>query len=162
MRVFAAPPTSGSAAGHGGRRRRAALVALGVTLVAWLPLSGCGTDGDAAAAPEREYTLRLRAEDSGDRYTYVAEDPLDLRAGDRVTFEMRNDGALIHDLVVVHPDGSALATGPAVDAGGVLSLTVDFLEPGFYRLRCNVDDHLTAHDMQVVVEVKQADGSSAG
>lgn len=122
-----------------------------------LALSGCGADG--AAAPLREYTVRLRAEEQADRYTYVAEEPVDLRAGDRVTFQMRNDGALPHDLVVVAPDGSTIATAAPVGAGQALSLTVDFEEPGAYRLRCNVDDHLTVYDMQVFVEVGEPDPS---
>ncbi len=122
-------------------------------------LTACGSDGAASDEPTREYTLRLRAEDQGDRYTYIAEDPLDLRAGDRVTFAMDNAGLLIHDLVVVGEDGSAIATGPAVGPGQSLTLTVDFEEPGFYRLRCNVDDHLTVHDMQVFIEVKAADAT---
>lgn len=122
-------------------------------------LTACGGDGATSDAPTREYTLRLRAEDHEDRYTYIAEDPVDLRAGDRVTFAMDNAGLLIHDLVVVAEDGSAIATAPAVGPGQSLTLTVDFDEPGVYRLRCNVDDHLTVHDMQVFLEVKDADAT---
>lgn len=133
------------------RTARHSLVAL-VSVV--LPLvTGCGADGDAG--PEREYTLRLRAEDDADEYRYVAEDPFDVRAGDEVTFELTNAGALAHDLQVVAPDGEVLGTAPAATAGGTASLTVLFGEPGFYRLNCLVDDHLTAHGMQAVIEVTE-------
>ncbi len=135
---------------------------LTTALVAALLVTACGGDGIASSEPTREYALRLRAEEQGDRYTYIAEDPVDVRAGDRVTFEMDNAGLLIHDLVVVAQDGSAIATAPAVGPGQSLSLTVDFAEPGAYRLRCNVDDHLTLHDMQVVIEVKEPDADATG
>lgn len=141
------------------RPRRAVGRRATLALAAIVLFAACGGDGAASDEPTRAYTLRLRAEDQGDRYTYIAEDPLDLRAGDRVTFEMDNAGLLIHDLVVVGEDGAAIATGPAVGPGESLTLTVDFEEPGFYRLRCNVDDHLTVHDMQVFIEVKDADAT---
>lgn len=124
-------------------------------VVAIAVLAGAACGGDGVASPTREYVVRLRAEEQGEHYTYIAEDPVDLRAGDRVTFEMRNDGVLIHDLAVVDEAGTELAVADAVGAGQVLRLSVDFEEPGLYRLRCNVDDHLTVHDMQVFVEVKE-------
>ncbi len=113
------------------------------------------------AAPAREYTLALHTTDDQDHYKYVADGPIDLRAGDRVTFELTNTGQFPHDLVVVDPAGNAMAKADPVNPGGTLDLTVDFTEAGFYRLRCNFGNHLTQHDMQVVVEVKQADGTSA-
>jgi len=129
------------------------MVATAIAAVA--TLGACGADGDAFT-PTREYAIGLRAEERGDGYGYVAEDALDLRVGDRVTFEMRNDGDLIHDLVVVHPDGRAIATGPAIAAGASLDLVVDFVDAGIYRLNCNVDDHLTVYGMQELVQVAEA------
>lgn len=125
-------------------------------IAALTTITACGADGDAA--PTREYTLHLRADEQGEDYVFVAEDPLDLRVGDRVTFEMRNDGQLLHDLQVQHPDGSVIGTGPAIATGDTLSVVVDFEEPGFYRLNCLVDDHLTLHGMQAVVEVTDPTG----
>ena len=134
------------AAGYRWRRGLAAIAAGIITLTA------CG-GGDSA--PTREYTLHLRTEDDQDDYTYIAEDPVDdLRAGDRVTIEMNNTGSLRHDLQVVAPDGSVLAKADPVAPGQILTLLVDFPEPGFYRLNCLIDNHLTEHNMQVVVEVK--------
>ena len=40
-------------------------------------------------------------------------------------------------------------------AGGTASVTVWFEEPGFYRINCLVDDHLTEHGMQAIVEVTE-------
>ena len=73
-------------------------------------VTACGSNAPAG----RAYELRLRTEDSGDTYAYIAEDELDLRVGDEVTFQMRNTGALPHDLQVVDPSGAAIGTAPAV------------------------------------------------
>jgi plastocyanin len=150
----------GTAGRFGSAVKVAIMVAMAVAVVVTLlSLAACGSD--AGAEPTREYTFHIEAVENGDQYDYVAKDPIDLRVGDRVTFEMVNNGALIHDLVVVHPDGQTIATADAVATGATLSLTVDFVEPGFYRLNCNVDNHLTEHGMQAIVEVLNADGSSA-
>jgi uncharacterized cupredoxin-like copper-binding protein len=142
------------------RHRLARLVAGCVAAV--LPAAACGADaGTSAAEPLRSYTVALSAIERGDTYSYVSEEQVDLRAGDEVTFEMDNAGLLVHDLVVIAPDGSAIAAADPVAAGQTATLVVQFEEPGRYRLRCNVDDHLTVHDMQVFVEVKNADGTAA-
>ena len=75
-----------------------------------------------------------------------------------VTFEMVNEGAVVHDLWVVRTDaaydqlpveGGVAATGGAhevidkvleTDAGSEVSLTVN-LEPGNYALICNIPAH---------------------
>ena len=75
-----------------------------------------------------------------------------------VTFEMLNEGAVVHDLWVVRTDlaydalpveGGLAVTGGAnevidkvleTDAGTTISLTVD-LEPGSYALICNIPAH---------------------
>jgi uncharacterized cupredoxin-like copper-binding protein len=118
-------------------------------------LAACGSDGPAA--PERAYTFRLHTDDSGERYRFVADDPIDLRVGDEVTFEMHNTGTLIHDLQITDPGGDTIGVAPAAAPGDSLTLTVRFDEPGFYRLNCLVDDHLTTHRMQDVVEVTAPD-----
>ena len=128
--------------------RRAAIV-----LAMVVPLAACASDGEAE--PLRSYTLHLRAEDSEQEYLYIAEDPIDIRVGDEVTFEFDNTGGLPHDLQVVDPDGIEIGLAPVAPAGDTTSVTVLFEEPGFYRLNCLVDDHLTAHGMQAVVEVTE-------
>lgn len=126
---------------------------LAVALV--LPLAAaCASDGEAE--PLRSYTLRVRADDSQQEYVYIAEDTVDLRVGDEVTFEFDNTGSLPHDLQVVDPDGVEIGLSEVAPAGGTTSVTVLFEEPGFYRLNCLVDDHLTEHGMQAIVEVTEA------
>lgn len=148
----------------GFRRRIGSRVGLRVAALAVATLAGvvgtaCGSD--AGAEPARTSTLVLEAYEDGDTYGYRAVGAVDLRVGDRVTIDLRNVGALIHDLAVIHPDGSTIATIAAIAAGGTGAFELDLEDPGIYRLNCNVENHLTEHGMQAFVEVKNADGSSA-
>ena len=152
-----APPSSHRPPVRPTACRVPARVLCAVTAVA--ALSACGAD--AGAEPLRSYAVGIQAIERGETYGYVSVGEVDLRVGDEVTFEMDNTGALIHDLVVVAPEGDTIAASDPIGPGQSLSLVVQFEEPGRYRLRCNVDDHLTVHDMQVFVEVKNADGTSS-
>lgn len=125
-----------------------------VLAAAVVPLTACGADG--VAEPSRSYSLRLRADDAGQEYLYIAQDPIDLRVGDEVTFEFDNTGSLPHDLQVVDPAGEQMAVSTVAAPGDTTSVSVQFEEPGLYRLNCLVDDHLTAHGMQAIVEVTDA------
>jgi plastocyanin len=116
----------------------------------------CG--GDAGSEPTRSYSIGLEAEDHEERYRYVATDAVDVRVGDEVTFVFDNTGALPHDLQIVDPDGDTIATAPPIVPGDQVSVTARFDDPGFYRLNCLVDDHLTAHEMQTLIEVTESSG----
>lgn len=116
--------------------------------------SGCGGNGDA---PTRSYALTLQVDDSQDEYRYVAVDPVDIRVGDEVTFELDNTGIFVHDVQVVGPDGNMIAKAEPAAPGTETTVTVQFDEAGFYRLDCLVDDHLTAHGMQTFIEVTDPD-----
>lgn len=135
---------------------RSGLVRVGLTIAA-LALSGCSSDEAPAADPARSYTVELSIDDSEDEYRYVASGstPIDIRAGDEVTFDLTNTGTLPHDLVVVDPAGGTIASAAAIGPGATTTVTVLFEEPGFYGLRCLVDDHLTTHGMQTFVEVAE-------
>lgn len=120
-----------------------------------LPLTACAPN--SGAEPTRSYTVRLRAEDSQQEYLFIAQDPVnDLRVGDEVTFHFDNTGALPHDVQVVDPDGDQIGISEVAAASETVSVTVLFEEPGFYRLNCLVDNHLTEHGMQAIVEVLEA------
>lgn len=134
------------------------LAAVLATVTAGVAGTACGSD--AGAEPTRETTLVLEAYEDGDAYGYRAVGPVDVRVGDRLTIEMRNAGALLHDMAVIHPDGSTLVTAAAVATGDVAAVTIDLDDAGIYRINCNVDNHLTEHGMQAPFEVKNADGSS--
>lgn len=123
-----------------------------VVLVA-LVAAACGGGGTDV---ERSYTINLHTEDHMDEYEYIADDPIDIRVGDEVTFDVAITGTLIHDLQVVDPEGAAMATAPPAAPGDTTTVTVLFEEPGFYRLNCLVDNHLTEHSMQAIIEVTEA------
>lgn len=129
-------------------------LALSIALLSGV--AACGGNSSDSSEPVRSYTLNLRADDSQPEYLYIAEDPIDLRVGDEVTFELDNTGSLIHDLQVVDPAGATIGVAAAAEPGATTSVTVLFDEPGFYRLNCLVDNHLTEHGMQAVVEVTDA------
>jgi uncharacterized cupredoxin-like copper-binding protein len=117
-------------------------------------LTACGGDGDA---PTRAYTVALRMEDHEDEYHYrVAGEVPTFTVGDEVTFEAENSGTLAHDLQVVGPDGLTRGTAEAVFPGASLTLTVRLEEPGIYQLNCLVDNHLTEHGMQALIQVVEA------
>lgn len=121
-----------------------------------VPATACGGDGPPEVT--RTIELGLSVDDGGDRYRYVADGPVDIRAGDQVTFVLTNTGALVHDLHVVDESGTTIAEAAPIAPGAETQLTVHVVEPGLYRLNCLVDDHLTAHRMQSVVEVTEPSG----
>ncbi len=122
-------------------------------------LTGCGGDGgdEPIGEPLRSYTVVLRMEDHDDEYHYVVvgEVPT-FQVGDEVTFEAINAGTLEHDLQVVGPDGLAVATAEEVIPGDRLMLTVRLEAAGIYQLNCLVDNHLTEHGMQELIQVVDA------
>ena len=129
-------------------RRFALAMAAGSTI-----LLACGANGNE---PTRTFTVELRMEDHEDEYHYVPVGTVpDFYVGDQVTFQAVNDGTLDHDLQVVGPDGLALETADAVAPGDVLTVTVDLDDPGIYQLNCLVDNHLTEHNMQALIQVNE-------
>ena len=79
--------------------------------------------GETIAVVEKEYSIELP------RTT--------LKAGN-LTFDVRNEGKVPHDLAV--EDGGNEAKTPLIDGGGRESLVVD-LKPGRYKLYCTVPGH---------------------
>ena len=115
-------------------------------------LSACG--GDEGPDVERSYDVELKVDDSGDEYKFVAVDEVpDFRVGDEVTFIVENTGNLNHDLQGQAPDGDVAGVAPAVAPGDTLEVTAFLGQVGIYRLNCLVDDHLTQHNMQTLIEV---------
>lgn len=125
---------------------------LGLTLA--LAIGGLTACGSNSTEPTRVLTVELRMEDHEDEYRYVAVGTVPRFAvGDRVTFAAGNSGTLDHDLQVVGPDGLAIETADAVAPGDTLTVTIDLDEPGIYQLNCLVDNHLTEHGMQQLIQV---------
>jgi len=108
------------------------------TVVALLVLAGCGSP-DEEAADGRSLTVTLAAGE----YFFRADEAFELRAGDEVTFVVRNEGELDHRLEVLSASSSSLGRTERVAPGAQREVTVTFDEPGTYRVICDVDDHLS-------------------
>jgi uncharacterized cupredoxin-like copper-binding protein len=134
---------------------RPLLVAVLLTLVLTTLATACGSN--ASSEPVRSYAVPLQIDDTGDQYKYVASGDIpDFTVGDEVTFVVQNTGHLDHDLAVLAPSGDVAGTAPAVSPGQTLELTVLLDAEGLWRLDCNVDDHLTRHKMQTLIQVAPA------
>ncbi len=119
---------------------------LGPAVVLALVLVGCGGDDDASApdgGQGNEEAVTVVAEDIG-----FAEDTYESAAG-TVAVEYRNEGALLHTLVIEGIDDFTLEVpGNAdVDEGSVE------LEAGTYTLFCDVAGHRDA-GMEATLEVR--------
>ncbi len=113
--------------------------------------AGCGGDDEGSGGGTVEVTMGQPSE-----YALVPE-PAEISAG-TVTFEVKNEGMMVHEMVVIKTDegaanlgmenGEADETG-AVDevadlpAGESATLELD-LEPGEYALVCNLPGHYAA------------------
>ena len=134
--------------------RRARFVAV---LAAVGGAAACAGDVSGTTEPVRSYTIRVEISDDTDgAYRYLALDPVDIRVGDEVTFEMTNTGRLGHDMNIFGRAGD-IANAPTVTPGGTTQLTVLFDEAGPYQLRCYTDDHLTQHEMFAAFDVLEPD-----
>ncbi|MFN8036910.1 MAG: cupredoxin domain-containing protein [Acidimicrobiia bacterium] len=89
----------------------------------------------AAAGPDAFVAFAARD------YTYSDVDVSAVKAGDRVRFQMRNEGTVEHEFEVEGPGGDVLGeigpTGPGRTGGATLALR----EPGTYRFVCGIADH---------------------
>jgi hypothetical protein len=134
---------------------RAAGRLIALLLAGLVLTTACGGDAGGTA---RAYDVGLRIDDSADEYRYIATGEIpDFRVGDEVTFMVDNTGALPHDLQVQAPDGTVVGIAAAVAPGDSLEVTALLDQQGPYRLNCLVDDHLTAHSMQTLIQVAGTD-----
>ena len=139
--------------------RRGVLV-LAVALGGAGVLAACGDD-QSGPDVARSYDVELKIDDSQDDYKFVAVGEVpDFTVGDQVTFVVENTGQFSHDLQVQAPDGDIVASADAVAAGDTLEATAFLGQVGIYRLNCTVDDHLTTHSMQTLIEVAPAELTS--
>ena len=97
---------------------------------------------------ERPLLEALRDDDGGAPVLLIdeldrADEAFELRAGDEVTFVVRNEGELDHRLEVLSASSSSLGRTERVAPGAQREVTVTFDEPGTYRVICDVDDHLS-------------------
>lgn len=63
------------------------------------------------------------------------------KAGDKVTFSMKNAGPAEHEFEVFDPDGTELGEIEPTAVGKTGKLTLTLTKPGTYRFVCGVEDH---------------------
>ncbi len=85
--------------------------------------------------------------------------PASIPAGP-TTFSITNSGAEVHNFEI---EGQGIEQELAADLqpGGSATLDVT-LQPGTYRVYCPVEDHATAHGMEMQLQVTPAGANTAG
>jgi len=95
------------------------------------------TGGGGAAAPIVDRTIAVGAAN----YTFDLPEGTKIANGETITFTMKNDGTIEHEMEVFLPDGDALGEIGPTKAGETGSVTLTFDEPGIYRLVCGIEGH---------------------
>lgn len=114
--------------------RRSSTVWL-IALIAAVLLAACGGGGTPQAAAK---TFSLEATEFA-----FSPNAFDAKAGEEVTFKIKNAGTLEHNFVVFDPSGAELArTTIAVGATG--SVTVKPAAAGSYAIDCDIPGHKEA------------------
>jgi uncharacterized cupredoxin-like copper-binding protein len=117
------------------------MVLAGVAALLVLGAAGCGGSGGSStaasstrAANGAESTVRVSETD----YKLDPSDPT-IKPG-LVTFDVRNDGQVVHSLEVEGPNGEqSLPSDLSPGQSGILS--VDLSKPGRYEFYCPVGNH---------------------
>ncbi|MEM1331899.1 MAG: cupredoxin domain-containing protein [Actinomycetota bacterium] len=112
-------------------------------------IAACGEPDDTSDG--RELAVELTAVE----FAFRADEAIEIRAGDTVTFGVRNEGELDHQLEVLSEASRSLGMTERIAPGARRAVTVIFDEPGAYRVVCDIDDHLS-RGHQAVFEVAPA------
>ena len=105
-----------------------------------------GTGG--AAAPVADRTIAVGATN----YAFALPAGASITKGETITFTMKNDGAIEHEMEVFLPDGDALGEVGPTKVGATGSVTLTFDRTGTYRLVCGIEGH-EAQGMVSAIEV---------
>ena len=102
------------------------------------PIAGCGGDDDGGSGPAATFGAGQPVKVVAKDYSFDP-DNIVIEGGGKVTIELKNDGALAHNLRV-EKDGSEVGGTPTFQGGETKSGDVT-LEPGEYEMICSVGDH---------------------
>ncbi len=124
-------------------RHRYALALAALATVCALAVAGCGGDDDTTAANSTTTAAQgggnaSSVDLSATDYKFNPSDPT-VKAG-QVTFDVSNDGQVVHNLEVEGPNGEQeLSSDLSPGQSGTLS--VDLSKPGTYEFYCPVGNH---------------------
>lgn len=133
---------------------------LAVAAFASLGLLGIGCAGGSAASGDA--TIRIH-------YSHFEQELITVRAGEPVTFALRNDDPIEHEWIVgtpeVHerhrtgtePYHDAIPTEVTIPALSTRETTIIFAEPGDYAYICHLPGH-EAYGMTGIVRVVAVNG----
>ncbi len=156
-----------------GLRPLAAALAVGA-----LAIAGCGgdDDGDGASTGAAESTPASTEAGGAAGTVKLSEtefkiDPANpaVKKAGRVTFDVKNDGQVVHALEVEGPNGEAETD--SIPAGKSATLTVDLSKAGTYEMYCPIGNHkemgmkgtvVVAGGGSGVVEEDSGDDSNSG
>ncbi len=85
-------------------------------------------------------------------YSFDLPQGATIEKGETITFTMKNDGTIEHEMEVFLPDGDALGEIGPTKAGETGSVTLTFDKAGTYRLVCGIEGH-EAQGMVSSIEV---------
>lgn len=95
------------------------------------------TGGGGADAPVTDRTIAVGAAS----YTFDLPEGAKIAQGETITFTMKNDATIEHEMEVFLPDGDALGEIGPTKAGETGSVTLTFDKAGTYRLVCGIEGH---------------------
>ena len=127
------------------RRHRYPFALAALATVFGLALAGCGGDDSSGTTAASSTTTAAQAGGGGSSvdvsetdYKLNPSDPT-VKAG-QVTFNVTNDGQVVHNLEVEGPNGEQELNSD-LSPGQSGTLSVDLSKPGKYEFYCPVDDH---------------------
>ena len=106
------------------------------------------TGDGGAAAPVADRTIAVGATS----YRFDLPEGTKIATGETVTFTMKNDATIEHEMEVFLPNGDALGEIGPTRAGETGSVTLTFDKAGTYRLVCGIEGH-EAQGMVSSIEV---------
>jgi uncharacterized cupredoxin-like copper-binding protein len=127
------------------RRHRYPFALAALATVFGLALAGCGGDDSSSTTAASSTTTAAQAGGGGSsvdvsetEYKLNPSDPT-VKAG-QVSFNVTNDGQVVHNLEVEGPNGEQELNSD-LSPGQSGTLSVDLSKPGKYEFYCPVDDH---------------------
>lgn len=95
------------------------------------------TGSGGAAAPIADRTIAVDATS----YAFALPEGAKISKGETITFTMKNDANIEHEMEVFLPDGDALGEIGPTKPGETGSATLTFDKAGTYRLVCGIEGH---------------------
>jgi len=74
-------------------------------------------------------------------FAFRADARITIEAGDTVEFDVRNEGAVDHQMEILTAESRRLGMTDRIAPGSSDTVVATFEEPGVYLVICDIDDH---------------------